>query len=223
MMRKFLPIIIVVILLLVGGAGYFLSQSKTATQQTSSPTAQGKTENKTIFSSIQEALSKSLSLQCNFTDEDGRTTNAYIKAGAIRADIGGKSPEESGSMIMKDKKIYFWNPTTKQGFMTTITDEQLKDVQNQMTQPNGAKEPSNNQGQNMMSMIEKFKDHCKAATVSDTLFVIPTDVKFQDMSALINNAMKKVTGVPSINPQIMQKYAITPPPGSDNDNDNEDR
>lgn len=114
-------IIAVVALILILGVGGFLlvGKSKAPTQsQTTSAQPTQPTQNN-IFTSIKDALSKSISLQCSFTDETGRKITSYIKNGAVRADIVATDPKQSGSVIVaKDKKVYFWNG--KQGFVMVM-------------------------------------------------------------------------------------------------------
>lgn len=215
-MRR-VPLIIILILIIVAGiTGYYLS---VRTKNASSPSKIAQANKPTsapLFQSIQDALAKSLSLQCQFTDDQNRAITAYIKGGAIRADTIAQKPEESASVIVKDKKIYFWNTTTKQGFMMTMTDQQVKDIQNTMMQKQSGSTSASptDQGKNMVDTLEKFKDHCKVAVVADSLFVAPTDITFQNISTM----MPSISAMPSINPsnyqQMMQKYQgqVSPQP-----------
>lgn len=202
-MKKLLPIIIVVVLLLAGGAGYFLFAHKSKAPSSSSTSKQ----NTNVFSSIQEALSKSLSLQCNFTDAQNRKTTAYIKSGAVRADMTGNDPSQQyndSSVIIKDKKMYLWDVVKKQGIMMAVKEEQA-------TTPTGSVEPSptgsssQNSG-NVMAMLEKYKQDCKPGVVSDSLFTPPTDVTFQDLSKMMVPTTVMPSGVPTgMNQQDVQK------------------
>ena len=107
-------VIAIVLFLLLGIGGYIFmgkNANKPAVTQTviepeSSPTPDNS------FSTIQEALSKSISLQCDYTDDSGSKVMSYMKNGAIRSDITAKSVKNSGSFIMKDKKMYYWSGKT---------------------------------------------------------------------------------------------------------------
>ncbi len=142
----------------------------------------------TAFTSISDALSKSVSLECSFTDEDGRQTKTYIKNGAVRADYTASVPSESGSMIFKDKTMYSWSGD-KQGFKMTIPDavmeegkETAEDVQSEGV--SGYKD--------ILAGMEKFKDSCKPAVVADSVFTPPIDVTFTDYSEM----MKSIPAMP---------------------------
>lgn len=177
-MKKILPILVV--LLLLGIGGYFFMSSKGTLPKTPLNTG---TSN--AFDSIQDALSKSLSLKCVYKDEQGIQTTTYIKGGAVRVNMEGiKDNEQPGSIILKDKKMYMWNEVSKTGFTYTITEPEVTP---------GTESPKvDNKDSSVLAGIEKYKDSCKTEVVADSLFVPPTDVKFQDMSAFTENLMKQV-------------------------------
>ena len=181
------------------GAYKFLFAGKSSVGSTT--TQQGN-----VFTSIKDALSKSVSLQCDFTDETGNKTTGYIKAGAIRADIIAKTTEESGSVIIKNNKMYFWN--SKEGMVLDIseTGDKAKDT------PEGQ-----NKSDSIMNSFEQYKQSCKPAVVSDSLFTPPTDVKFTNLSEL----MKTPSGAPDIkqyqNYKPLEVPQTVPDEGQDTD------
>lgn len=191
-MKKVL--IVVVVLLLLGAGGYYLYMQKLSPKSSSTPSQSGG-----IFGSIKDALSKQLSLQCTFTTDDGVATTAFLKAGAVRVDSNGKTADQMGSFIMRDKKIYFWQSNSKQGTMMDIAAVSVTPGSTGVAPTNAAQKESDN----VMTTLEKFKDKCKAAVVSDSLFTPPTDVKFTNISEM----MKAVpTGSPNgMNQQDVQK------------------
>lgn len=218
--KMIIIVVVVVILLLLAGGGYYFMNQNTMKPASDSTTMAPKVSptSANMFSSIQDALSKSLSLQCSFTDDQtGAKTTAYIKAGAIRGDITGGGNENS-SFIMKDKMMYFWNG--KQGMKMAfdpneIAKEAMPSVSPSTQKPSGVQGGQN--ATNMMDMLEKFKQSCKPAAVDDALFIPPADVTFQDLSKM----MPKPSGaIPSgmtqeqieeMQKQVMQKYGVTPP------------
>ncbi len=210
-MNKLLPVIVLVVLL-VGGGVFLLSQKDKMSPQNMMETVKDQVEDKLAFTSIQDALNKSLSLECNYTDKEGTTSKTYIKAGAVRTEVTSADDTEGQVfMIMKDKKIYNWNPVTKKGTVFTLPDElnvtpQVKPsgmMENEVSEDTHTKEES------FMAQIEKYKDACKPATVADSLFVPPTDVTFQDLSSMMENVNKMMpTGaIPSgFNMDDLKKY-----------------
>lgn len=150
-----------------------------------------------IFGSIQEALSKDLTLQCNFTDQSGKQTTSYIKHGQVRADIVSSDPKQSGSVVVKDKKVYFWNSTI--GMMMNLPDE--AETAGMVKQATGVTPGATNEGGDMLAALEKYKDHCKPAVVDDSLFTPPANVKFQDLSKMMPS------GAPTgMMPSVMTQY-----------------
>lgn len=178
-MKKILPVLVVLFLLGIGG--YFFMSSKGTLPKT--PINTGKSN---VFESIQDALSKSLSLKCVYKDEKGVQTITYIKGGAVRVNMEGiKDNEQPSSIILKDKKMYMWNEISKTGFTYTITEP--------VVTPGTDKAPAvDNKDASVLAGIEKYKDSCKTEVVADSFFVPPVDVKFQDMSAFTESLQKQV-------------------------------
>ncbi|HET9946830.1 MAG TPA: hypothetical protein VFQ63_02090 [Patescibacteria group bacterium] len=205
MNMKVAVIVGVVILALLGVSGYFLL-SHNATKSLVNPTQSEKPKEASVFNSIQDALTKSLSLKCDYTT--GTMHNvAYIKNGQVRSDFSdSKDQSQSGSVIVKvsDKKVYFWN-AQKMGFVFAMPDiSKITPGATSAGSPSG----SQNSAQNMVGDLEQYKKYCQSATVDDSLFVVPTDVKFTDQSEM----MKAFTtgapagGSPGSNAQNYQQY-----------------
>lgn len=201
-MKKVFPIVVV---LLVVIAGYFLMGAK----KPGSPLPKKSEGN--VFTSIQDALSQSLSLKCVYKDEQGVQTTTYIKGGAVRVLMEGiKDKAQPSTIIIKDKKMYMWNEISKTGFTYTITEPVIT--------PGAA--TVDNKDASVLAGIEKYKDSCKTEVVADSFFVPPADVKFQDMSAFTENLQKQVptTGAEGQN-TVNQDYInelmkqATPPAG----------
>ncbi|MFZ3301578.1 MAG: hypothetical protein WA152_02600 [Microgenomates group bacterium] len=161
-------LIITVLVLVVFGVIYFNSNKDNSSDSI---------ENKSVFTSIKDALSKNVTLVCEFKDDSGVSTKSYIKNGAVRI-------SSEGEIIMKDKKMYMWDVKTKQGFIYTIPDEEGDDI--------GATATEINQSESYLNMIETYKDLCKVASVEDTYFELPKDVNFQDMSKLLEDFKKQM-------------------------------
>lgn len=176
-------IIGIIALVLLGGGGYYFLSNKGAVSPSTQSTPSAQTGSG-VFSSIKDALSKSLSLECNFSDQEGRQTKSFIKNGAVRADITAPKAEDSGSVIVKDKKIYFWN--SKGGFMM-----EMPEVTPGASQPSTA--GTQGEAGNVLDTMEKYKDSCKPAVVADNLFTPPSSVQFQDFSKMMQQSAPPVT------------------------------
>ena len=169
--KKVLIIIVVIILLALAGGFIFLkSKSLNVGPISSSPT------NKSIFSSVKDALTQKMTISCEFTDETGTLVKSYIKNGAVRITlVGAETDKSGGEIIMKDQKMYIWDTETKEGFVYDIAGEEGET----------GKQVFNSDL--YIDMIDKYKDSCKVATVADSFLVPPTDVNFQDMTKFLEN------------------------------------
>jgi len=174
----------VIILLLVGLAlWYFLNQA----------VSPGGDKNP-VVASVKKALVKSVGLTCEYTDAQGAQAKTSVKNGAIRSDRIAKNASESGSVIVKEKKVYFWNTSTKQGFMMVMPEEG-QTAQNAPPQ-------ALLQIENVVSGVQDYKDTCKPSMPGDDLFVPPTDVTFTDYSKM----MPAPSGGQEMTEEQMQQY-----------------
>ena len=193
-MNRTLLIIVafVVVALAVVGVAVVGTSKKSTPVVTPAPSARPTESN--IISSIKDALTRGLSLECNFTTASGTKTHAYIKNGMIRSDVTGKTALESESVIIKDKKIYFWNAAS--AMMMEIPDISVTPVKGKSAAS------LSDQQKNVMDSLEQYKKDCHVATVSDSVFDLPKGVKFQDFSSM----MKSLTpfAATSVTPSISQ-------------------
>lgn len=167
-MKKVLIIVGILLLLLIGVVVY--------SKQKNNKTPENVTTTNNVFTSIKDALSKNITLVCDFKDDSGVSTKSYIKNGAIRI-------SSEGEIIMKDKKMYMWDLKTKQGFVYDVPDQDISSTEA-------------NQSENYLNMIDKYKDSCKMATVEDSFFIPPSDIKYQDMSKLLEDLKKQIPQLP---------------------------
>ena len=207
MNKKTLGIVVVVLLAI----GAFLYMNPSSPLKSRAMNSGSSATGASPFTSIQDALSRSLSLECTFTDESGRQTKSYVKAGAVRTDFTGKTSADTGSAIIKDKKMYYWNAAKKEGFMMEVPAVTPGKSESGST-PSNSSLGKGNSASEVYAMLEKFKNSCKASTVADSLFTPPTDIKFQDYSEMMkglqqmmNNSKTGGFNEDSVK-QMMQKY-----------------
>lgn len=186
-MKKILPVLAVVALLGVGG--YFYLNSKGVT-----PTGPGnKTEKSNVFTSIRDAMSKSMSLKCVYKDEKGIETTTYIKGGAVRVMMTNNGDvEQPNNIIMKDKKMHMWSDASKTGFVFEVEDANVSPAPTFKVEKGlePEKQPGSEQQESILAQVEKYKDACKVEVIADSMFMVPTDVQFQDMNALQKQMMQ---------------------------------
>lgn len=189
---KTITIVVVVVLLIALGVGGYMFLGKKDAQTPSQATtanAQPSPTSGSVISSLKEALAGSASLQCDYTDETGRTTTSYMKNGAVRTDIAASGSQLASSMIMKDKKMYFW--TGKEG---TMMEFDLQAMMDGVTPPVQTTPAVKQDPQDFIESLERYKQSCKQTNVDDALFTPPTDVKFTDLSAMMQGIKTMPSG-----------------------------
>lgn len=174
--KKLFVIILIILALFVGF--YYIKSRKDITSDSSLDSSQ----DKGIFTSVKDALSKNLTLICEFKDDQGSTTKSYIKNGAMRITLTDDS-QEMGEVVIKDNRMYNWDRNTKKGYIYDIPEsESGSDTDNKIG--------------SYYEMIDEYKDFCKVSAVSDSYFDIPTDVSFQDMSKFLEDYQNQMPQIP---------------------------
>lgn len=160
--KKSLIYLIAIVLICVVAA-FIFSKSK-------SREGAGTSKNGGVFSSIEDAITKSLSLKCEYKVGEN-TTIAYVKGKNIRIE-GTWEGKSNSSAIMKDNKLWSWDSQKKEGiiFPFDMTEGQEKGTTSQ----------------SIIEGLENQKQFCKVSVFSDSMFDPPTDVKFQDLGNLEN-------------------------------------
>ena len=185
----------VVVLILLGVGGYLVLGNKKAPSAVNAPANQE--QNTGIVGSIKDAIMGGQSITCDYTDATGKKIVAFTKNGQVRTDITSSNPDEAGSVIIKDKKMYYW--TAKGGFVMEIPDT---------TVTPGTTDPNAMNQDEVMENLENYKQYCKPGTVDDSMFVVPANIKFQDMSKTMQQAMP--SGVDRAQVEDLMKKYTTP-------------
>lgn len=154
---------------LLAGCG---PQKQTETTQTGNQTGGQFEEKKTVFDSIKDAMSKSLSLQCDYSVGNLKST-VYIKGKMLRSE----SDTQNGKTyaILKDNKLWSWTDKDKNGIILDLSDTQNQAAGGQKT------------GDDIVNDVEKYKQNCKQTIVADSLFNPPTNIIFQNLSEMMKN------------------------------------
>lgn len=176
--------LVIVILLLVGGGGYmFLNRSQTNPQTTSTQPAENTTQT-TSKASLKSLMSLGNNQTCTFEDtQSGSSGTVYISSGKFRGDFSSNvNGTVTGShMISDSSNVYVWMDNTNDGFKMSMDSIEKLNESNQKTVD-----------------INKEVDYsCSGWGVDSSKFSIPTQITFQDFSAMMEDAskmMKSVTG-----------------------------
>jgi len=171
-MKKILFVFCLVLLL--DGCG-----QQAQNQQQGQTQAQG---GKSVFSSIRDAFDRSMTLRCEYIDEDGQKSINYIKNKMIRTD----SPDPSGKQVyalFRDEKLYMWGPDSNQGMVFELADlKESNDVQMGGSTIHGTDD--------IISELEQRKDKCSTQSVPDSMFEVPSNVNFMDLNELFKQFQK---------------------------------
>lgn len=176
--KKTLLVIGLVLLVLVVVGSFYLKSPKNSVSNSES--------DKSIFTSVKDAVSKKMTIACDFKDETGGSIKSYIKDGSVRIISTGETSSKSGDVLIKDKVMYMWDIKTKQGFIYNIPDSDDSGANSGVSEENIVSSDS------YLSMIDRYKDSCSVSVVEDSYFEVPSDVNFQDMSKLLEDMKKNV-------------------------------
>lgn len=190
-MKNILPIAVILLVVLFGGYYVWKIQKSKSTAMAPSVASTSQPQSN-VFTSIKDALSKSLSLKCVYPSPDGKgNITSYIKNGAVRVMSLMMGPEGAGSVILKNNTMWIWDETKKTGMTLTFNPE--------TTGPTGGTTTNASEGDKILADIEKYKNYCKVEVVSDSLFMPPTDVRFTDFSGAMQNIPTvKPTSIPTV-------------------------
>ncbi len=185
-----IALVVIIILLLAGGGGYMLlhkstgNSQKTANQTNLQPT---KTPQQTA-ESLLDLVKMGKNLRCTFKTEvaNGATAGTvYVSGQNIRADFsvtsGGNTQQTS--MIKEGNTSYIWGGTLSTGVKMTVSLEQLA---------------QNKQASQYVDPNQKVNYSCSPWNVDPSLFTLPTNVKFTDITSLM---APKTTGTSQVQTQ----------------------
>lgn len=115
-------------------------------------------------------LSLGGSYRCTYTLEEGFQVTTYIKNGKMRTEIPLGDGDINISLYI-DEKVYQWSEKEKQGIFMSVEDAK-KQPGTEVQDPDEYLEEIKN----------KYRPDCQNMDLADSLFLLPKDVQFQDMS-----------------------------------------
>ena len=122
---------------------------------------------KHIFGFVRKNVGKSVSLRCDYPDEEGKQETAFVKDDDIRMD-GVETKTGFWNILVKEKKLWVWKTEEEKGIFFDIEKEIAFD----------AKSPIN--PKEIMEKIEFQKQNCSPAIVADEVFEIPKNIEFSE-------------------------------------------
>jgi len=176
-MKKNLVIILVAVIIIISGVVLISSKSKQG-EETILPT-------QTIEESMlpeepmlpeESEISSSDNLflgdtyQCTYTIEGGMKVTTYVKNDKMRTEIPLKNGDTNISLYTNNE-VYQWSSKAKEGVFISV--EEVENQQGIEVQ---------NPDKYFEEIKNKYKVDCKNADLADSLFIIPQDIEFQDLS-----------------------------------------
>jgi hypothetical protein len=132
----------------------------------------GVNDDKGAWQSIKDAFDRSITLRCDYTDEDGEKTVTYIKNKRIYFESEPKplvTQDEDTAVIKglaKDDKMYIWSDGSTKGLMFDFKNP-TGDSQPKM----GDKEIRGTQ--DIIDKLEEDKSNCRSESIPDSKFDLP--------------------------------------------------
>ncbi|MDO8601544.1 MAG: hypothetical protein Q7R62_00215 [bacterium] len=161
-------------LVVIGGVAMLSGGSDTPTDST----AVGDTSEVTDNSIVASAFTGSGSIKCEYNQDGGLVGTAYVKGGKVR--IEGTVEGGTANVIYGSGKVYTWGKSGgyDYGFIIDAPTAEAEVSAGAQALPSRAE--IENQFNNGSTRCENFN-------ASDSLFIPPTNVKFQNMSELLNS------------------------------------
>jgi hypothetical protein len=179
--------------IMVGGIGVWHSLNVYANDQlaqgNNSQVAGISTTNQGLLQSLAGQLINKLGLVCQFTDNQGRPTTAYIKGNLVKSDMQSSDQQQLGTILIQNTRVYYWNIQTQQGYFMGKIEQSLagtpapKPTQTQPVQTNSATTmPTPQDIMNQVTNIfANVQNNCQIALVPDSTFTLPSNVEFQQI------------------------------------------
>lgn len=178
--------IALVIILALGG---FMLSSKdaaapmTSTQSSVSPVTQtSAAPTPKELTSLRDLLASNTAQKCIFSD--GPTNGiTYVNGGKVRSDFTTilDGEQESGHIVVRDDASYFWMDNATTGFKTEI---KAANATNQQTQVAGSSSLQ------QTDVDKKGNYTCGVWVADESVFVLPTNVTFNDLNKLLQTMPK---------------------------------
>lgn len=211
MNKKIVPVVIILLLL---AAGYYLKMKPT-TMSGGQSTNSGLSEAKQFADAINSGKPTTCTLTKG-TDVMEYQVKGKLMAAKITMSVEGKTT--TSNMINDGSYLYMWADGQNQGTKTAIpTEEEAKAMAEK------AKEYQQNtpaapkfEGE---ADYEAFKNqgyviNCKASSVSDSIFVPPSDVTFTDPAAMMQQFTQSQGGQIDYK-KLQEQYSGMQQPGAD--------
>lgn len=145
---------------------------------------------------ISQAMMTGASLRCQIVNAERGETISYVtkdkKMHVTTTMMNDENQTQNSFMINDGQYIYIWTDGEPNGYKSqTITEEDLKDIADKAPNTSQQTVPDFSQTEIQQEYEDKgYTISCDPAQVEDSTFIPPTNVSFQDMSALMDGALE---------------------------------
>ncbi len=152
--------------------------------QENKPQEIAKVAEKSFNGSLKELMDAGKTAKCSYASDDGKAQYVLYASPTGEARIEGKVGIMDSTAIINREFMYVWSSASNHGVKSNMSDmeamaNKMPVVQND-TSPTGADFYNN----------EDIKFVCKSWKLDEKKFEIPSDIQFQDISAMMQNLVK---------------------------------
>lgn len=163
----------------------YQEDSKAPTSGQTQPTAQNtdditamkeKPSADNVFTTVRDAIAKSIGIKCYYTNEDNEKMLTLIKGDKIYIEaMDGKDKEDGIRGLVLNNKMYIWGSKSSDGMIFNFTNNPDKGEETTMdgSQVNSADD--------IINKVEENNSTCKAETIDPKMFELPSNVQFKDL------------------------------------------
>lgn len=180
--------ITVIVLLLIGGGIFMMNRSRSASITPQSAQSQQSAQNTTAAeqtTSLKDLMTASGNQRCTFTDtETGNNGTMYIGGGKMRGDFTSQIDNRTTTshMISEGENAFVWMDDQKSGYKVS------------MQSMEGLNAKTNTNAPQAVDVNKQMNYRCSPWSADTSMFVPPTNIQFQDMSAMMGNTGTMMQG-----------------------------
>jgi hypothetical protein len=171
MNRKIL--IAIGILLLLGGMGAYLFMSKGKSPAATPTQEQAASSESSTPKSLKDLIGLGTAQECLFSADEGSGGVVYVAGGKVRGDFSTQNEGQTiiSHMIVDGQTSYVWMEGQEMGYKFTFDESTQTQDQGQTSQT-------------AVDIDQKVDYNCKSWNSDPSMFTLPEDVEFSDMSQL---------------------------------------
>lgn len=183
----------IIAVLIVGAAAYYFLTPKQPAMQAKTMGNKMNDSIESFSGTISELLAKNTPLQCDFTysDKDAGGTSSgtvYVSGNKMRGNFETAIQDKTTqtSMIRRDNEVYTWGFEQGVGYKMQFDESMMQNAKDKAEEymPQSKNESSFDPNK------QKVDYNCRAWAGDESMFTPPADIKFQDLSGMMQQMQK---------------------------------